>query len=160
MIQHGNLLDRLEGLGILQVMSEEREEGSRLELDYEKLSQVVAAAPGVIPAVAQDVETGLVLMLGYVNREALETACREGVAVFWSTSRNELWIKGKTSGDVLGLEEIRVNCEQNSLLYLVRRRGEGACHTREGDGRHRTSCYYRVVDGEGIRHAPYEPVWK
>lgn len=141
-------------------MSDEREEGCQLELDFEKLFQVVAAAPGVIPAVAQDLETGLVLMVGYVNREALETARREGVAVFWSTSRNELWIKGKTSGDVLELEEIRVNCEQNSLLYLVRPRGEGTCHTREEDGRHRTSCYYRVVDGEGIRHAPYEPVWK
>ena len=160
MIRHGNLLDWAEGLGILQEMSDEREEGSQLDLDFDKLAKVAGVVPGVIPAVAQDLETGLVLMLGYVNREALERARREGVAVFWSTSRNELWIKGKTSGDILELGEIRVNCEQNSLLYLVRRRGQGACHTREEGGRHRISCYYRRVDEEGIRHAPYEPVWK
>ena len=67
------------------------------------------------------------------------------MATFWSTSRNELWIKGKTSGDYLELIEVRVNCEQNSLLYLVKPVGKGACHTKNEDGTPRRGCYYRVI---------------
>lgn len=129
-------------------------------MDFRKLESVAAVCPGVIPAVAQDIETGRILMLGYVNREALETALTEKRAVFWSTSRNELWIKGRSSGDELELMEVRVNCEQNSVLYLVRPLGEGACHTLQDDGRHRDSCYYRVLEGGVLRHAPYEPIWR
>ncbi|MBN1399554.1 MAG: phosphoribosyl-AMP cyclohydrolase, partial [Anaerolineae bacterium] len=71
-----------------------------------------------------------------------------GVAAFWSTSRNELWVKGATSGDTLQVVEVRVNCEQNSLLYIVRPLGAGACHTKTLDGHTRMSCYYRrIVDG-------------
>ena len=75
---------------------------------------------------------------------------REGVAAFWSTSRNELWVKGATSGNVLELVEIRVNCEQNSLLYRVRLKGEGACHTLDADGRARLGCYYRRLVGDRL----------
>ena len=100
--------------------TEELEEGSVLNLDFTKLRKVANCEADVLPAVAQDVETGEVLIVGYANELALETAQKEGTATFWSTSRNELWIKGKTSGDYLQLEEVRVNCEQNSVLYLVK----------------------------------------
>ena len=78
-----------------------------------------------------------------------EQSLGNGVAAFWSTSRNELWVKGATSGDTLESVEVRVNCEQNSLLYLVRPLGKGACHTKGADGRARSTCYYRVIrDGK------------
>jgi phosphoribosyl-AMP cyclohydrolase len=67
------------------------------------------------------------------------------MATFWSTSRNELWIKGKTSGDFLEIIEICVNCEQNSLLYRVRPKGKGACHTKNLEGIPRSGCYYRSI---------------
>jgi phosphoribosyl-AMP cyclohydrolase len=67
------------------------------------------------------------------------------VAAFWSTSRDELWVKGATSGDTLQVVEVCVNCEQNSLLYLVRPLGAGACHTKTPDGQTRMSCYYRRI---------------
>jgi phosphoribosyl-AMP cyclohydrolase len=128
----------------------ELEEGARLALDFTKLRKVVAqCAEDVIPAIAQDVATGEVLIVGYVNKLALETALAEKKATFWSTSRNELWIKGKTSGDYLELLEVRVNCEQNSVLYRVRLAGRGACHTKGGDGQSRLGCYYRRLSGDG-----------
>lgn len=125
------------------------EEGSQLSLDFTKLRKVASGREDVIPAVAQDAATGEVLILGYANRLALETALRERKAVFWSTSRNELWIKGLTSGDYLELLEVRVNCEQNSLLYKVRPAGQGACHTKGADGRSRSGCYYRRIRPDG-----------
>lgn len=125
------------------------EEGSQLSLDFTKLRKIAAGREDVIPAVAQDAATGEVLILGYANRLALDTALRERKAVFWSTSRNELWIKGLTSGDYLELLEVRVNCEQNSLLYKVRPAGQGACHTKGADGRSRSGCYYRRIRPDG-----------
>ena len=97
---------------------------------------------------ALDADSGEVLFVGYVNEDALRTSLRERIAVLWSTSRNELWRKGATSGDVLELAEIRVNCEQNSLLYLVRRTTGGACHTLTDSGSARPSCYYRMITDE------------
>ena len=125
------------------------EEGSQLSLDFTKLRKIASGREDVIPAVAQDAVTGEVLILGYVNQLALETALRERKATFWSTSRNELWIKGLTSGDFLELVEVRVNCEQNSLLYKVRPAGQGACHTKGADGRSRSGCYYRRLRPDG-----------
>lgn len=140
-------------------MSKDLEEGSVLNLDYGKIESVAACGSHVIPAVAQNVANGEVLIVGYVNRQALETALDKKVAVFWSTSRNELWIKGATSGDTLELVETRVNCEQNSILYLVRPRGQGACHTRDEQGRSRSTCYYRaIVDGE-LKQVSTDPYW-
>jgi phosphoribosyl-AMP cyclohydrolase len=127
----------------------ELEEGSGLRLDFTKLRKIAAGREDVIPAVAQDAATGEVLILGYVNALALETALRERKATFWSTSRNELWIKGLTSGDFLELLEVRVNCEQNSILYRVRPAGQGACHTKGKDGRARSGCYYRRLRADG-----------
>ena len=147
-------------MGILILMDRELEEGSRLNLNFGKLAEIAATGAAVIPAVAQCVETGRVLMVGYVNAEALNAALARGCAVFWSTSRDELWIKGATSGDILELVETRVNCEQNSILYLVRPKGEGACHTRDDRGRSRPSCYYRVIENGELKHAPYAARWK
>lgn len=130
-------------------MSKELEEGTTLALDFTKLAKVAACGADLVPAVAQDVETGDVLIVGYANQLALETALQEGKATWWSTSRNELWIKGKTSGDYLILEEVRVNCEQNSLLYRVRRAGKGSCHTKDQHGQSRHGCYYRRLTPDG-----------
>ena len=126
-------------------MSMELEEGNKLSLDYRKLRKVASGDADVIPAVAQDVDSGEVLIIGYVNELALKTAQVVGMATFWSTSRNELWIKGKTSGDFLELEEIRVNCEQNSILYRVKLKGAGSCHTKDSEGKPRFGCYYRRI---------------
>ncbi len=123
------------------------EEGTQLCLDFGKLESVARTGVPVLPVVVQDADTGQVLILAYANREALCYTLEHRVAAFWSTSRNELWVKGQTSGDTLDLVEVRVNCEQNSLLYRVRPRGEGACHTVDARGRRRKSCYYRrIVD--------------
>ena len=124
---------------------EELEHGSVLELDFTKLRKVANCGADVLPAIAQDAKTGEVLIVGYANQLALETARECGMATFWSTSRNELWIKGKTSGDYLKIEEICVNCEQNSILYKVTPAGKGACHTKNADGVARLGCYYRRV---------------
>ncbi len=130
-------------------MSKEREEGLKLELDFSKLKKVAETGAEVVPAIAQDVESGEVLIVGYANALALETALKEKKATFWSTSRNELWIKGKTSGDYLELVEARVNCEQNSILYRVRLAGAGSCHTKGADGNARLGCYYRRITASG-----------
>ena len=121
------------------------EEGTEIHLDFEKLRKVVQTDHPVIPVAVQDVDSKAVLLIGYVNELALEYALEHRVATFWSTSRNELWIKGTTSGDMLELVDVRVNCEQNSLLYLVQLEGDGSCHTRE-NGRARYGCYYRSID--------------
>jgi len=123
--------------------SEALEEGTRLTLEFDKLGKIGARGQRVVPVVLQHAETGEVLYVAYANREALEETLRRGEAVLWSTSRDELWHKGATSGDVLDLAEVRVNCEQNSLLYRVVPRTGGACHTKDASGRARRSCYYR-----------------
>lgn len=128
---------------------EELEEGNALNLDFTKLRKVANCEADVLPAVAQDAHSGEVLIVGYANQLALETALKEGMATFWSTSRNELWLKGKTSGDYLKLEEVRVNCEQNSILYLVTPAGSGSCHTKNKDGVARPGCYYRRLKEDG-----------
>lgn len=123
----------------------ELEEGLKADLDFGKLAKVAATGAPVLPVVLQDADTRDVLFVGYANKEAIEASLTERIAVLWSTSRNELWHKGATSGDVLELVEIRVNCEQNSLLYLVRRTTGGACHTLLPSGVARPACYYRVL---------------
>ena len=125
------------------------EEGTTLNLDFKKLKKVANCGEDIIPAVAQDANTGEVLIVGYANETALNTARKEKMATFWSTSRNELWIKGKTSGDYLEIVEICVNCEQNSILYRVIPKGKGACHTKDKNGRARTGCYYRALTNKG-----------
>jgi phosphoribosyl-AMP cyclohydrolase len=132
-------------------MSKELEEGSRLQLDFEKVHKIAAAENHVVPVVVQDADSKEVLLVAYANEQAFQHSLKTGLATFWSTSRQELWIKGKTSGDLLELMEVRVNCEQNSLLYLVRQKGQGVCHTKNAEGKTRPTCYYRKLqDGELI----------
>jgi phosphoribosyl-AMP cyclohydrolase len=130
-------------------MSNALEEGTDVDIDFSKLRQVGARELDVVPVVLQDADSNQVLFVGYANAEALRETLKRREAVLWSTSRNELWHKGATSGDVLELESVGVNCEQNSLLYRVRLRGDGACHTRDPAGRARRSCYYRRLDERG-----------
>ena len=103
----------------------------------------------LLPVVTQDARTKDVLILAFVNREAFDETRRSGFATYWSRSRNELWKKGLTSGDMLRVEEIRINCEQNSLVYLVTPLGKGACHAKRPDGLPYGSCYYRRVEPDG-----------
>lgn len=97
---------------------------------------------GLIAAIIQHADTGQVLMLGYMNEESLQITLREGRACFWSRSRQELWLKGATSGNVLHVNEIRVDCDADALLLKCTPSGP-TCHTNE------TSCFYRLVDADG-----------
>lgn len=99
-------------------------------------------ADGLIAAIAQDAETGEVLMLAWMNAEALAATLSTGRATYWSRSRQELWVKGETSGHIQQVVEVRVDCDQDAVLLKVNQSG-GACHT----GRH--SCFYRIVTGDG-----------
>ena len=103
----------------------------------------------LLPVVKQDCRTKAVLILSFINREAFEETLRSGYATYWSRSRNELWKKGLTSGDMLKVEEIRINCEQNSFLFLVTPMGKGACHAKRENGDAHTSCYYRRLGKDG-----------
>jgi phosphoribosyl-AMP cyclohydrolase len=123
----------------------ELEEGSLVKLDFSKLDKVASKKCDVVPVVVQDSETGAVLIAAYVNQIALDETFKQRVCCLWSTSRNELWVKGLTSGDTLDLDEVRINCEQNSLLFLCTPRRKGACHTKDSTGATRVSCYYRRV---------------
>lgn len=100
----------------------------------------------LIPVVTQDYTTKEVLILSFVNKEAFDETRKSGYATYWSRSRNELWKKGLTSGDMLRVIEIRINCEQNSLLFLVTPEGKGACHAKKEDGNPHSSCYYRKIN--------------
>ena len=100
----------------------------------------------LLPVVTQNYATKEVLILSFVNKEAFEETRRSGYATYWSRSRNELWKKGLTSGDMLKIDEIRINCEQNSLLYLVTPQGKGACHSKKESGMPYSSCYYRKIN--------------
>ncbi|RLT26371.1 MAG: phosphoribosyl-AMP cyclohydrolase [Chloroflexi bacterium] len=120
------------------------EEGSALTLDFTKLEQV-AKVGGVLPCAVQNADTNEVILVAYVNELALRTSIEEGIAVFWSTSRNELWRKGATSGETFELLDVLVNCEQNSLVYKVRPERGGICHTKNEAGEPR-NCYYRSLD--------------
>jgi phosphoribosyl-AMP cyclohydrolase len=124
----------------------ELEEGTKLDLDFEKLRKVGAGEGDVLPVVLQHAETGEVLYVAYANRLALQESLGKREAVLWSTSRNELWHKGATSGDTLALVDVRVNCEQNSLLYRVIPKTGGVCHTKDASGSARKTCYYRQLE--------------
>ncbi len=97
---------------------------------------------GLIPAIAQDAKSGEILMLAWMNQEALTRTAREGRAVYWSRSRNRLWYKGEESGHVQRVSEIRLDCDNDVLLLRVEQIGEIACHTG------RRSCFYKRLDGE------------
>jgi phosphoribosyl-AMP cyclohydrolase len=97
---------------------------------------------GLVAAVIQHADTGQVLMVGYMNRESLAVTFERRLACFWSRSRQELWLKGETSGNTLSVVEVRVDCDADALLLRCRPAGP-TCHTNE------TSCFYRTVAGNG-----------
>ena len=123
----------------------ELEEGLALTLDFAKMVKIAATGAEVVPVVLQDADSNEVLFVGYANELALQETFARGSAVLWSTSRNELWHKGATSGDTLDLVDVQVNCEQNSLLYRVRPRTGGVCHTKDFNNEARSTCYYRIA---------------
>lgn len=99
-------------------------------------------AGGLIPAIVQDDGTGEVLMLGFMNAEALAETQRIGEVVFFSRSRNRLWRKGESSGHVLRVRDLRIDCDADAVLARVEAVGPGVCH--EGY----RSCFYRKLDGD------------
>ncbi|HJO35540.1 MAG: phosphoribosyl-AMP cyclohydrolase [Pseudomonadota bacterium] len=107
-------------------------------------------ADGLVAAIAQDVETGRVLMLAWMNREALELTLSGDQAVYYSRSRGRLWRKGEQSGHTQHLHEIRLDCDGDAIVLLVTQRGGIACHTG------RQSCFYRRAEDGAWRVA--EPV--
>ena len=121
------------------------EEESELKLDFNKLARVSAMCSGILPVAIQNIDTGEVILVAYTNEPAFRKCLKERTLILWSTARNELWEKGKTSGETFELVEAYVNCEQNSLLYRVRPRKGGVCHTRNSKGRPR-NCFYRRID--------------
>ncbi len=127
-------------------MTKALEEGLELQLDFDKVAKIGRAGHQVVPVVLQDADSEVVLFVGYANEEAFRETLARGSAVLYSTSREEIWHKGTTSGDVLELVDVAVNCEQNSLLYRVRKAGAGVCHTTDDSGSTRQTCYYRKVD--------------
>jgi len=106
-----------------------------MEFDPDRLKY---DANGLIPAIAQEAETGEVLMMAWMNAEAVARTLETGRVTYWSRSRQAFWIKGETSGHVQDLVEMRVDCDSDCLLLLIRQTGP-ACHTN------RRSCFYRAV---------------
>jgi phosphoribosyl-AMP cyclohydrolase/phosphoribosyl-ATP pyrophosphohydrolase/phosphoribosyl-AMP cyclohydrolase len=108
----------------------------------EQLARVRYDASGLAPAIVQDAATGQVLMMAWVNEETLRLSLAEGRTVFWSRSRQEVWRKGDTSGDVQWLRAAYYDCDGDTLLFVVDQQGAGACHTGE------RSCFYRAFGPE------------
>ena len=117
-----------------------------VEIDFGK-------GDGLVPVIVQDDETGEVLMLAYMSREAWLKTLETGKATYWSRSRNELWVKGETSGHVQLVKGILVDCDSDTLLLKVHQVGGAACHTGY------KSCFYRRVINEQIEIIG-EPVFK
>lgn len=107
------------------------------------LNEVNWSADGLVPAIAQDAATGDILMVAWMNREALALTVREGRAVYWSRSRKKLWRKGEESGHQQDVHEVRLDCDNDVIVLKVEQRGGIACHTG------RRSCFFRVLrDGQ------------
>ena len=99
---------------------------------------------GLIPVIAQDATTNTVLMLAYMNELAWEKSLATGKAHYWSRSRNVLWFKGETSGNVQIIKEIFIDCDEDTILLKVEQIGKAACHTG------RISCFYRKINGDRV----------
>ena len=106
-----------------------------IQLDFKKTG-------GLIPAIAQDDASGEILMLAYMNQEAFDATLSSGKATYYSRSRQTLWIKGETSGNVQLVKEIRIDCDNDTVLLKVEQLGGAACHTG-----HRSCFYKKVEDG-------------
>jgi len=106
------------------------------------LDEICFNADGLIPAIAQDAASGRVLMLAWMNREALKLTVEKKQAVYWSRSRQKLWHKGEESGHIQQVKEIRFDCDEDVILLKVEQKGGIACHTG------RESCFYRQLQGD------------
>lgn len=116
------------------------------------LDEVKWTADGLVPAIAQDAEDGRILMMAWMNREALQLTARTGKAVYWSRSRGKLWRKGEESGHQQQVSEIRLDCDNDVIVLQVEQAGGIACHTG------RRSCFYQRLD-QG-RWVAVDPVLK
>lgn len=110
---------------------------------YELLASVKFDSNGLVPVIAQQHDTGEVLMLAYMNRDALEETLRTGRVCYWSRSRKGLWRKGETSGQVQTLVDLRLDCDQDTILALVDQQGV-ACHTG------RRNCFFHAIRGDAV----------
>lgn len=109
-----------------------------IELDFTKLD-------GLVPAVAQDYKTGEILMVAFMNKEAFEMTLKTGIVHYWSRSRQKLWKKGESSGNVQEVKEIRIDCDNDCVLVKINQIGDAACHTGY------RSCFYRVVEDGNLK---------
>ena len=116
------------------------------------LNKVNWTHDGLVPVIAQDMDSGAVLMVAWMNREALKRTVEGGEAVYWSRSRKKLWHKGEESGHVQKVHEIRLDCDEDVLLLKVEQVGGIACHTG------RNNCFYQKLDGR--EWVSIEPVLK
>ncbi|WP_455216961.1 phosphoribosyl-AMP cyclohydrolase [Kaarinaea lacus] len=115
------------------------------QVDQSWLDEIRWDANGLVPAIAQDAESGKVLMMAWMNRESLQLTLQEGRAIYWSRSRQKLWRKGEESGHVQTVKDIRLDCDADVVLLSVEQVGGIACHT----GRER--CFYRQFqDGQWV----------
>ena len=117
-------------------------QGSQLDLE-KTLQHLSFNQEGLIPVITQQYDTGEVLMMAWMNRQALDTTLQEGYACYWSRSRNQLWRKGETSGNTQKLIEMRIDCDGDCLLCLVDQIGP-ACHTG------RANCFYLGVRNDAV----------
>ena len=109
-----------------------------IELNFDKTG-------GLIPAIVQDHKTGEVLMLAFMNQKAWEATLKTGKATYWSRSRQELWVKGQTSGNLQIVREIRIDCDEDTVLLKVEQLGGATCHTG-----HR-SCFHKKIENGSVR---------
>jgi phosphoribosyl-AMP cyclohydrolase len=116
-----------------------------IKLDFDKMN-------GLVPAIAQDYDSGQVLMMAFMNQAAWETTLTTGKATYWSRSRKELWVKGRTSGHVQLIKEIFVDCDNDTVLLKVEQIGNAACHTGF------RSCFFKKVES-GALEVVGEPVF-
>lgn len=121
--------------------------------DYaELLDQCKFDDKGLMTAVAQDADTGEVLMLAFMNRDALKMTLERGVACYWSRSRNKFWVKGETSGHMQEIQEITIDCDMDAVVMKVKQKG-GACHVGY------RSCFYRKIEQDGTLTVTGEKVF-
>lgn len=106
------------------------------------LGKVNWTQDGLVPAIAQETGSNKVLMLAWMNRDALKRTVETGEAVYWSRSRRKLWRKGETSGNIQKVREIRLDCDEDAILLIIEQVGGIACHT----GRH--SCFFQKLENE------------
>ena len=123
------------------------------------LEKIKWTADGLVPVIAQEASSGKVLMMAWMNREALTLTVQEGRAIYWSRSRSKLWRKGEESGHVQVLKDIRLDCDNDVILLEVEQLGGIACHT----GRH--NCFYQQLQaGEWVAVEPVikdpDPIYK